>query len=858
MGQEAKSKDQNRSMLAVLIAATALFGSGVQGTTSTGRRISPVGNSVVTGGFPTNIDISLDRRFVAVVHGGTEQNLVILDTRDGHLIQTINFDGARPESKAKDGLYFGVRFASRPDGKTILFVSHGSADRVDSYEVGYDGRLKGPVNNYYSTRPVIGALMPFCLAGVATTSDGSRLFAVGNQSFALSEFQGSLTAFDTASPKSKKVVPLPAFPLDVQVITKGPLKDRKLYVSCERDGFVAVVNAENLKTEKMIEVGTNPTYMALDNSQRRLFVSCSSSDTVSVIDTLTDAVTATILVRPAAQRGLPGANPLGLHPSDDGKTLFVALSDLNAIAVIDVEKERLMGFIPTGWYPTSVVPVPSGLMVASAKGRALVNPNLPSKSATKKEMMDGDSGPNIRKHLKGELALIHWPVSTPQLKNWSTQVVANNHFSRITRPVPKRPGIDKVIYIVKENRSYDQFFGDFPEGNGQKELLLYGDDVIPNQRALAKRFGLYDNFYACAEMSADGWSWTTAGATSEYVQRNAQYDYSGHKREYDYEGQTNGTPSDAYGMRDVNEPAGGYLWDNALAHHIEFKNYGMYLAEGVNVKTKSGKPISVDNEPTKKAFMGRYDPDFRMFDLNYADSDLWDQLGKSFPKRRLSYGDSHAKSRFQAWKSDYQRLIKTNRVPPLMLVRFGNDHTQGTTPGAPTPSAMIADNDYAVGQLIDTVSHGPLWKRTAIVIIEDDAQGGYDHVDGHRSTCWIVSPWVKKGGRHHQFYNTDDALRTVEWLLGLPPTNQFTATARPIDCFGSAPLNSEPFSAIFPSSSTMVSNTVDAYRAADSAMLFNPYLEESAPDRELADILWHATRGRMSPTPRAKSLGEDQ
>ena len=845
-------------MLILAVAAYVFFSPQNQGLTSTGRRLSPVGQSIRTGGFPTNMELSPDGKFVAVIHGGTEQNLTILDTRDGRLVQSLNFDGQRPDGKAKDGLYFGVRFAKTLEGKTMLFVSHGAADRVDSYEVSAVGHLSGPIGNYYSMRPMIEAQMPNFIAGLAVSSDCKRLYAVGNQSFALSDFKGSLTSFDIAEPKSKKVIPLPAFPLDARLLTKGPSRDKKLYVSCERDGVVAVVDTEAMKVSKLIEVGANPTYMTFSAAEDRLFVSCSSSDTVSVIDTKTDSLISTLLVRPTAQRGLPGASPLGLHLSADAKTLFVALSDLNAVAVVDVEHQTLRAMIPSGGYPTSVVTGLGGLLVASGKGSVLVNPNLPPTGATKQQMIDGDSGPNIRKNLHGQVAVIHWPASQSQLKRWTTQVVANNRLSLIGRSMPKRPGIDKVIYIVKENRSYDQFFGDFPHGAGSKDLLLYGDDVVPNQRSLARRFGLFDNFYACAEMSADGWSWSTAGMTSEYVQRNAQYDYSDHKREYDYEGQTNGTPSDAYGMRDVNEPAGGYLWDNALAHHVEFKNYGMYLAAGINVKTKTGKPISVDNEPTKKAFLGRCDTDFRMFDLDYAESDVWEKIGKSFPKRRATFGSSKATSRFQEWKKDYERLVKADKVPPLMLVRFGNDHTQGTTPGAPTPAAMIADNDFAVGQLIETVSHGPLWKRTAIVIIEDDAQGGYDHVDGHRSTCWVVSPWVKPSGIYHRFYNTDDALRTVEWLLGLPPTNQFTATASPIDCFANSPVNIAPVDALLPSRSTMEVNTVRSYRAMESAKLFNPTREESAPDRELADILWRARKGRSATRPNAKVLGEDR
>ena len=842
-------------MIALLLASIALQSRQSPPLTSTGREISPVGKSILTGGFPNNMELSPDGRFAALVHGGTEQNLVILDTQDGHVTASLSFDGMQPGKNDKDSLYFGVRFAKNSEKKVLVFVAHGAADRVDSYELSGEGKLSGPLQNYVSKRPLLEAVMPNFLAGLAVSSDASKLYAVGNQTFALSDFKGSLTVFDIANPTTKKVIPLPAFPLDARLITTGPLKDKKLYVSCERDGLVAVVNTDTLTVEKTISVGDNPTYMAFDSTQKHLFVSCTTSDTVSIIDTETDNVAGTVVVRPVEQRGLPGANPLGLWPSTDGKSLFVALSDLNALAVVDLTKLELKGLIPTGWYPTCVVPGPHGLLVAAGKGTDLIHPNRPDAGASREQMINGDSGPNIRKNLHGSVAYLNWPASTPQLKKWTGDVIRNNRLKRIGQTLPKRPGIDKVIYVIKENRTYDQFFGDFKSGNGDPSLLLYNDDYAPNQRELARRFGLFDNFYACAEMSADGWSWTTAGIASEYVERNAQYDYSGHKREYDYEGQTNGTPSDAYGMRNVNDPPGKYLWDNAVSHGVELMNYGMYLAAGVNAKTKSGKQISIDNEPTMKALVNRSDPDYRFFDLDYAESEVWEKLGKSFPKRRLTYGSHKEKSRIGEWRRDYQRLIAAGKVPPLMLVRFGNDHTQGTTEGAPTPSAMIADNDYAVGQLIETVSHGPLWKQTAIVVIEDDAQGGYDHVDGHRSTCWIISPWVKKGANYHQFLNTDDALRTVEWLLGLPPTNQFTATAHPIDCFATSPSNDVPYVAKLPASSVMVPNTKDAYRAQESARLFSTFREESAPDRELADILWGARFGKNAARPKAKSLG---
>jgi hypothetical protein len=239
-----------------------------------------------------------------------------------------------------------------------------------------------------------------------------------------------------------------------------------------------------------------------------------------------------------------------------------------------------------------------------------------------------------------------------------------------------------------------------------------------------------------------------------------------------------------------------------------------------------------------------------MFDMDYAESDAWDILGKSYPKRRATFGANNAKSRIEAWRTDYQRLLKAKAVPPLMLVRFGNNHTAGTTPGNATPTAMIADNDYAVGQLVDIISHGPLWKSTAIVIVEDDAQGGYDHVDGHRSIAFVISPYVKRSTVNHRFYNTDSAIRTVEWLLGLKPSNQFMGTAEPIDCFGPTPANAEPFRAIMPDSNVFQANSATAYRAKDSARLFHTYREESAPDRELADILWGDRKGATAKRPK--------
>jgi YVTN family beta-propeller protein len=703
--------------------------------------------------------------------------------------------------------------------------------------------------------------MPNFQAGLALSSDGAKLYAVNNQTFALSNFEGSLSVIDTADGKREKIVSLPGYPLDAVALTTGPNKDRKVYVTSERDGVVSVIDTQSLAVTKQIRTGTNPTHLLLNRNQTRLYVSNSDSDTISVIDTDSDEAIQTLNVRPIEQRGLPGATPLGMALSPDEKRLYVALADLDSVGVVDLESGNLKGLIPIGWYPTAVYCNGPRLLVAIGKGQRPVNPNTvesyiknnpgPGKDP-RGNLQGADTGPNIRFNERGLVATIDTPNDRDLARQTAT-AVANNRF----RAIPEiarasanfNPGIKHVIYIVKENRTYDQFFGDLKQGNGDPTLHLYGDDVIPNQRALAKRFVLLDNFYANAEMSADGWSWSTAGIASEFVQRNAQYDYSGRERNYDYEGQNNGSPVDEMGIRNVNDPPGGYVWDAFLKGHVEFKNYGFYMAEGVPIKTPSGKPIAEDNSIAMKALEGRSAMDFRMFDTDYADSDAWEIHHLTWPQHRKSWGDPPAKSRFEAWKRDYLKLLAEDKVPPLMMVRFGNDHTNGTAPDSGTPGAMFADNDYAVGQLVDLVSHGPLWSSTAIIVIEDDAQGGFDHVDGHRSICLVVSPFVQRGLVDSRFYDTDSALRTVLQLFNLAPPNQFLGSAEPLRVFGRKPVNSEPYTAILPPKDTFKVNTKDSYRSADSARLFHKDHEESEADEQLADILWGDAKGPNGPKP---------
>jgi YVTN family beta-propeller protein len=569
------------------------------------------------------------------------------------------------------------------------------------------------------------------------------------------------------------------------------------------------------------------------------------------------------LVRPNDVRGLPGCTPTGFAFSPDESRIYVTLGDMNAVAVVDARANVLLGYIPVGWYPTSVVVSPDGrkLFVANAKGVASRNPNkVPAGT-------DGKNGRYIQNIIEGTVSVIPVP-NAATLAQSTQQVIANNRITptldKDARKLLANPGIEHVIYIIKENRTYDQVLGDLPQGNGDPSLCLFPREVTPNQHALAERFVLLDNFYCCAEVSADGWNWSVSGMVSEYTSRNAPYNYSGRGRNYDFEGQNNGSPVDLLGYADVARSPSGYIWELCAKHKVPFRNYGFYC-NFVDAETRSkvgGKYSGEDNAPNKKILEGKTDQNFRLYDLTYADSEAHLKHGIASPYARKTFGKFNAPSRISEWRREYEQYVQSRTMPRFMMVRFGNDHTRGTATGAPSPRAMVADNDYAVGQLVETVSRSPYWHKTAIFILEDDAQNGFDHVDAHRSIAFVISPFIAKGTIDSTFYNTDSTLRTMELLLGLPPMCQYDAVATPIAVFGKTPDNDAPYTALLPSKSILSEiNGKQAYRAEDSRRLIRIDKEDATPDAEMNDILWHALKGRETAKPPVRyglRLGGDE
>lgn len=802
----------------------------------TGKSITPEGAQVDVGSFPAAMALSPDGKYLAVTDTGFRESISILNASNGALVSQLGFNSGRGRNKAS--LYIGLAFLPASGEGYRLAASRGPQDEVSILSVDAGGK----VTDTGETLKEPGARNPLFAAGLASSSKGDRLYVANNGTSYATHLKGSLAVLDVAGNKVLGSVETAGYPLAVAAVTQGADADRKVYVSSERDALVSVVDVSdpaNPKLTRNIATGAHPMALLLSPSQDRLYVANASSDTVSVIDTAGDRVVRTILLRPAQARTLPGATPTGLALSPDGSRLYASLGDMNAVAVVDVPSGKLRGYIPAGWYPSAVAAAPDGtIYVANAKG---VRGRIPNGRNI------GTWGHYIENIIEGTIGRIA-PPNDADLRNATDLVLANNRaqgdLSRANRGVLAGIGIKHIVYIIKENRTYDQVMGDATAGNGDPALTLFGQNVTPNEHALAARFVLLDNFYCCSEVSGDGWDWSTSGMASEYTVRNVPFGYSGRPHPYDYEGQNDGVPGDLMGLEDVARAPGGYIWDGVAKKGLTYRNYGFYLNDEDDEKLPDGKPLAVENTPSKKVLVGHTDTDFRHFDTDYPDSDLLAKLGVRSYWPMKKYGSHGSPSRFSEWKREFDGYVQRGDWPEFNMVRIMCDHTAGTRPGNYSPRAMVADNDYAVGQIVEAISHSPFWNDTAIFVVEDDAQDGQDHVDCHRSPAFVISPRIPAGTVDHRFFNTDSVLRTMEALMGLPPMSQYDAIAPVMDFFKPTPVNSAPYDPVFPDRRIATEmNSASSYRARDSLAL-DFSREDRVPGPVMADILWGSVHGK--------------
>jgi DNA-binding beta-propeller fold protein YncE len=790
--------------------------------------LEPAGAQIVLGDFPVNIAMHPDGKYVAILHCGySPHEILVVDLAEKSVVSRTGISEA----------FYGITFS--PDGKK-LYCSGSSGEEIFAFDFA-DGRLSNERHIRLRARAERG--VP---AGVALDASGKTLFAANvwndtvsrvnladdsvraiqlttNESAPVFETEKPEQDFDTAAAtKRAKAAKLASNPNAVYPYTcLVDSRRNRLYVSLWGAAEVAVVD---LKTEKVIDhwpTGEHPCEMTLSRNGDFLFVANANDNTVTVIDTIAGRTKETIWAA-LFPKALPGSTPNSLALSPDEKLLFVANANINAIAVFDVEKpgkSRSLGFIPVGWYPTSVRVTRDGrhLLATNGKGNeAMANPEGPQ--PTRESSRDQ----YIAKLFHGTLSIIDLPSEkqlTPQMAVWTAQVLKCSplradsavHAARPEgNPVPLRPGdgspIKHCIYIVKENRTYDQVLGDIKEGNGASNLCLFPERVTPNIHKLARDFVLLDNFYAESEVSADGHEWSMAAYASDYVEKTWRLNY-GHKgSKFPY-------PSE--GVFPMATPSSGYLWDRAKADGVSYRSYGEFVQS-------AGTP-GAPSVTHQKNLQGHYDPWYRSFDL--------------------SYSDTNRAARFLA---DLKHYEQEGDMPSLQIVRLPNDHTHGVTPGQPTPTAYAADNDAGLGMLVEGVSHSKFWPTTAIFIVEDDAQNGPDHVDAHRTEALVVSPYTRRHAVDSTLYSTSSMLRTIELILGMQPMTQFDAAATPMfDSFTAQP-DFQPFQALPENVDMKARNGLVGWGAN---LKLNFTKEDQVDDFLLNEMIWRSIRGEKTRMP---------
>ena len=906
-----RRKMGNQMPLCALTAVAALFAvsgaANAQDNLSTGRFITPSGTVNNVGSLPMNLTTTPDGKFALASNMGFRQYLSVFDTATGAMTSSLFF----PQG-SRDGLYYGLASVKNGDGTYTIYAGQGGNDSVAVLSLSANGAtltktdviLSKRKENYPTLTPGDSP------AGVAL--GGGKLFVANNSpsvflnSATFQVEQGSLSVIDPATKKEINrynfgaVSPLPNYPFAVVTLTDGSVT----FVSSQRDGRVYVLNTSNVTATApptligAIATGGHPCSLLFNKAQTTLYVANATSDTVSVVNVATRTITRTLILRPDGVKNLPGVSPVGLALSPDESRLYVACGDLNAVAQIDLKRQRLLGYIPAGWYPTGVVVSPDNknLLVANAKGVLSRNPN-PTFTPYDPNHVEDPTQYGLAK-IEGTVNFL--PIPTPQsLAGLTAQTLKNARITPTTGAPPINPlaylgrkagKIQHVFYIIKENRTYDQVLGDLttdsgaPLGDGRADLAIFGKEITPNLHALAKRFVLLDRFFCCSEASGDGWPWSTRSYANEYVIKNLPYNYSGRSADsrYDFEGQNNGYLVGGHPAKDIDgkilsilSPAAGFppipdisdgpngaIWDAVKRAKLPYRNYGFGLSMGAAGPTGSlvpdNYPAHAGLQPEGRDLTGISDYDFRRFDLAYADSE--GPLNAGAPFKTATYGKHGATCRFLEFKTEFDQMIAKDKtgatsVPAFTMIRFMSDHTSGLSKGAPTPRAYVADNDYAIGQFVELISKSAIWKNTAIFIIEDDSQDGPDHVDSHRSPCYVISPFVKKNTVDSRFYNTDSVLKTMELLLDLPALSQYDAIANPFDFWDKSAPNADVYAAIMPAASIFQERVAAATPGSKKAALIAASEKmdftraDSANPTLLNEILWKSVKGVDSKMP---------
>ena len=795
----------------------------------TNQLLRPAGFQILFPGRPVDLALSHDGKWLAVLN---KNSLDLIRVLDRTIMQTLPLNDG--------GSFKGVAFSS--DDKQI-YVSQ-SRDKVYIAQKDENNILNWIDPIKFPSPEVGGNPVP---GGFTFIEGGDRLFVPLSRS-------NTLAVVDLAD-ASITEIPVGVSPYEVLLFSSGkayvsnwggrqPESGEPTYKTSGSDilidpetgiasnGTVSVIDLESRSQIKSIEVGLHPGAMVLSPDKTRLYVACANSDIISVIETENDTVIDEISVR--MEKELPfGSAPNALAISYDGKQLFVANGTDNAVCVINLDDtNEISGFIPTGWYPGAVI------LDQEAKFLYVAN----TKGIGSRNMRSDRPGYNTHHHM-GSISIIPLPTMS-SLTEMTEIVKENNLFGTMMKqlalenkdkrklPVPRFPGQESVfkhvVYIIKENRTYDQVFGDLPQGNGDTSLVHFGRDVTPNHHALAEQFVLMDNYYCSGVLSADGHQWTNEAYVTDYIEKF----FGAFPRSYPYDG------DDPLAYSPT-----GFIWDNVMQHGLTYRNYGEFVdaiiepgdatfteiyqdflngTENIKIRAKSNLP---QMEPyTCPSYIG-------------------------FPEK---VPDIYRAAEFI---KELEEFEKNDNFPNFIIMLLPNDHTSGTRPGLPTPRSAVADNDLALGRIVEAISHGKFWETTCIFVTEDDPQAGLDHVDGHRTVGLVISPYTKRGQVISTNYTQINMFRTIENILAIPPLNQFDLAAEPMyDCFTNQP-DFSPYTALPNIIPLDELNPELANLSGDALYWAQKSMEQNLDELDRIDedtfnrIIWHSVKGYDVPYP---------
>ena len=881
-----------------------------------------------TNSFPATMVVSPDEHYAAVLNDGygtqetlARQSIGVLNLETNKI---TDFPDARFGDDAHQSYYIGLAFSS--DGKH-LYASVGSLSdpvgsgrgntgngiavyRFASGKVSPERFIPIPLQTLSSGKSLaVGLAAPVGKAisypaGLTVIPDNGhdKLLVANNLSdnvVLLDPANGKiLQTFDLSA---GDLVPY-AYPYTVVATRDG----HRAWCSLWNTSQVAEFDLTSAKVVRWIKLkqpddplapGSHPTAMLLSPDEKFLRVALSNADEVVEISTTTNDISGAFVSRSSAQK-YAGTYPTALAQSRDGRYMFVGASSLDAVAVFDTSQPHTgsskndedtasmpVGFVPTDLYPSALAVHGDDLLIATAKGEG---------SRANKEMGKTVYETKHKEHayiptlIRGSIARLNIPAALEKLPQYTEMVERDNLFHSDPGTVNFSSGqnpIKHVIYVIKENRTYDQVLGDLKVGDGDPSLNMYGEDITPNEHRLALQFGVLDNFYDSGEVSGDGHLWSTAAITSDYNEKNWQIAYRGKERTYDFQGQLSDEFPLDHNMPDVDDPSTGYLWDNLARNHVSFRDYGEFVnalwcnepikavspKEGTpsgqetkcsrtDVKQGGTLPPNVGNphgsrspwpwavplfsgvKPSKAVLRDHFDPLYPDFNTDYPDQLRADEFLNEFA--------AFVKARQSHEGAEYE-------MPSFVLLYLPDDHTGGTRPDRARPAANVADNDLALGRVVDAVSHSPYWDDTAIFVLEDDAQDGADHVDAHRSIAFVISKYcpgsVAKPNVEHRFYTTVNIVHTMETLLGLPPMNQNDAYAPLMSGLFTGAGDQPPYNADYRNSKNGLIYETNKREAPGSKI--SSRMDFSRPDAagaaRLNRVLWQDQKGK-APIPAPK------